>query len=69
MELYKKLELEFQELNQKIQKLKTFLESKEYSNLGDNQQFLLYIQHEAMRTYGSCLVSRMKDIILETKEK
>lgn len=69
MKLYEKLEFEFQELNLKLQKLKKFLESEDYESLGETQQSLLYIQYEAMRTYGSCLVSRMKDIISETKEK
>ena len=63
MKLYLKLEEEFQELQQKIIRLKDFIDSDIYQNLPDESKALLFIQHEAMRTYGSCLVSRMKLIM------
>ena len=66
MELYLKLEDEFQELNQKMIKLKDFIDSNKYLALSDESQSLLFIQYEAMRTYGSCLVSRMKLIMKES---
>lgn len=72
MELYLKLEEEFQELQQKMRRLKTFIDSDKYQTLTDESQSLLFIQYEAMRTYGSCLVSRMNLImgegIYETNE-
>ena len=66
MELYLKLEEEFQELQQKMRRLKTFIDSDKYQTLTDESQSLLFIQYEAMRTYGSCLVSRMKLIMKES---
>ena len=63
MELYLKLEEEFQELQQKMSRLKTFIDSDKYQTLSDESQSLLFIQYESMRTYGSCLVSRMKLIM------
>ena len=66
MELYLKLEEEFQELQQKMHRLKTFIDSDKYQTLTDESQSLLFIQYESMRTYGSCLVSRMKLIMRES---
>lgn len=66
MELYLKLEEEFQELQQKMYGLKTFIDSDNYQTLTDESQSLLFIQYESMRTYGSCLVSRMKLIMRES---
>ena len=66
MELYLKLEEEFQELQQKMYRLKVFIDSDKYQALTDESQSLLFIQYEAMRTYGSCLVSRMKLIMKES---
>lgn len=63
MELYLKLEEEFQELQQKMRRLKAFIDSDKYQTLTDESQSLLFIQYESMRTYGSCLVSRMKLIM------
>jgi hypothetical protein len=65
MEIYLKLEDEFQELQQKMGRLKTFIDSDKYQTLSDESQSLLFIQYESMRTYGSCLVSRMKLIMKE----
>ena len=66
MELYSKLEEEFQELQQKMYRLKIFIGSDKYQTLTDESQSLLFIQYESMRTYGSCLVSRMKLIMRES---
>ena len=66
MELYLKLEEEFQELQQKMYRLKTFIDSDKYQTLTDESQSLLFIQYESMRTYGSCLASRMKLIMRES---
>ena len=65
MKIYLKLEDEFQELNKKMIKLKDFINSNNYIALSDESQSLLFIQYAAMRTYGSCLVSRMKLIMKE----
>ena len=66
MQLYLRLEEEFQELQQKMCRVKTFIDSDKYQTLTDESQSLLFIQYEAMRTYGSCLVSRMKLIMRES---
>ena len=66
MEIYLKLEDEFQKLSQKMIKLKDFIDYNNYVALSDESQSLLFIQYEAMRTYGSCLVSRMKLIMKES---
>lgn len=66
MELYLKLEYEFQELNKKMIRLKYFIDSKKYECLSSSSQSLLFIQYESMRTYGSCLVARMKLIMEES---
>ena len=63
---FEKLELEFQELNSKMIKLKTFIDSDNYQCLDDAEQCMLFTQYEAMRTYGSCLVGRMKYIQYQT---
>lgn len=60
--LYEKLELEFQKLNKKMSKLKAFIDSDDYKCLDDVEQCMLFTQYEAMRTYGSCLINRMKYI-------
>ena len=65
MELYLKLEDEFEELRKKMERLKIFIDSEKYQCLSDESQSLLFIQYEAMRTYGSCLVARMKLIMRE----
>ena len=63
--IYLELEKEFDILNQKTSKLNLFLKTDKFKKLSENSQSLLFIQHEAMRTYGSCLVSRMKLIMEE----
>ena len=63
MEEYLKLEDEFRELSNKMTKLEDFISSYEYETLTDESQSYLFIQKEAMKTYGSCLVARMKYIM------
>ena len=67
--LYEKLELEFQKLNKKMSKLKKFIDSDDYQCLDDVEKCMLFTQYEAMRTYGSCLVNRMKYIQYKTTKK
>lgn len=66
MKEYLKLEDEFQELFENIKKLEEFISSCEYETLLDESQSYLFIQKEAMKTYGSCLVARMKLIMRES---
>ena len=59
MKLYLKLEEEIQELNKKIDKLKTFINSSDFNKIAEESQSLLLIQYDAMKTYRGCLVSRL----------
>lgn len=60
--IYIELEEEFQQLNRKIRNLKLFIDSDKYQTLDEEDQNLLFIQHESMRTYAACLMSRIKKI-------
>ena len=51
MELYLKLEEEFQELQQKMGRLKTFIDSDKYQTLTDESQSLLFIQIFVMSSF------------------
>lgn len=56
----KRLIIEHQELNDKIGKLYDFLQSKSFMNLSEEEQTLLDVQYNAMRTYGFVLAERLK---------
>lgn len=57
---YLELEQEFTEINKKISKLSTLIQSNDYEKLSQESQSFIWIQREAIRTYGACLVARMK---------
>ena len=54
-----RLTTEQEELLSKMVKLEEFIKSNEYETIEENQQILLVIQFNAMRTYNAVLVSRI----------
>ena len=54
-----RLNIEIDELNQKMIKLKEFLTSDKVENIKQVQRDLLKIQLNAMETYLSCLITRV----------
>ena len=61
----KTLKLEYQELMDKTNKLKLFIDSDSFNKLDENEKLLLFAQHGSMSSYASILVSR---IILSTNK-
>lgn len=55
-----RLNVEFKELNEKIEKLNTFLRSDVINTIEENQRHLLSIQLASMETYLQCLDSRLQ---------
>ena len=55
-----RLKVEFNELHDKIKKLKDFINSENINNVEENQRHLLYIQLNSMETYRQCLDSRLQ---------
>ena len=53
---------ELNELNEKIKKLSTFLDSEEIKEINDFQQELLNMQYDAMTDYQACLNARLKNL-------
>ena len=53
---------ELNELNEKIKKLSTFLDSEEIKEIDKLQQELLNMQYDAMVDYQSCLNARLKNL-------
>lgn len=47
------------ELDTKIEKLNSFVDSPNYQGIGSDQQALLSIQLKAMETYSQCLLVRL----------
>lgn len=64
-EFIKRLENEEDELNDKIIKLDSFMNSSGFTNIPYIQQTLLIIQLDAMRTYSSVLNARLDDLVDE----
>lgn len=61
-ELKKSLTEEINDLEIKEKKLATFLNGIESDKINKNQYLLLWIQLSVMRTYKSCLESRMENL-------
>ena len=53
---------ELNELNEKIKKLSTFLDSEEIKEIDELQQELLNMQYDEMVDYQSCLNARLKNL-------
>lgn len=61
MDNYKtRLETEEKELNEKINKLNSFIDSEDFNNIVLKQQALLRMQLTTMNKYSSILKERMK---------
>lgn len=54
-----RLDNEYTELNEKITKLKEFLDGEAVKNIDKDQRTLLTIQLQAMKTYRTCLMIRL----------
>ena len=61
----KRLEDEEDELNDKLIKLDSFMNSSGFTNIPYIQQTLLIIQLDAMRTYLTVLNARLDDLVDE----
>ena len=60
METFKeRLKTEKKELSEKLEKLRTFIESEGFKEIDDVQMTLLNIQLKAMETYSQCLLERI----------
>jgi hypothetical protein len=59
MSYYIKLIEEKKELNEKIDKLKSFIDSDKFTEIDPVQMTLLNIQIKAMYTYSQCLLERI----------
>lgn len=55
-----RLEIEKQELDEKIGKLKSFMESDKFNEVNQLQRSLLQIQAHSMLTYSQILFERIK---------
>lgn len=54
---------EKKDLDEKISKLKSFINGNIFNNINDNQQSLLLIQHQTMITYSLILSKRIDYLI------
>ncbi len=54
-----RLDNEYKELDEKITKLKNFLDGDGVENIDKDQRTLLGIQLQAMKTYRTCLMERI----------
>jgi hypothetical protein len=54
-----RLEIEKAELDEKIHKLESFIESENFSKIDSVQRTLLNVQIQAMRTYSQILLERL----------
>ena len=55
-----RVELELNELEERLNKLKTFVLNKTFSKLSTTQQMLLMSQIDIMTSYANCLHRRLK---------
>lgn len=55
-----RLRVEFVELNNKIEKLESFINSEDINKIDPYQRHLLYVQLQSMKTYLQCLDSRLQ---------
>lgn len=55
-----RVELELKELEERLNKLKTFVLSETFSKLSTTQQMLLMSQIDIMTSYVNCLHRRLK---------
>lgn len=60
MNFLDKLEIEFQELNTKIDNLESFIDSKKFKELNNKNQLLLFKQRNHMNQYKRILKERIE---------
>ncbi len=60
MNFLDKLEIEFQELNTKIDNLESFIDSKKFKELNNKNQLLLFKQRNHMNQYRRILKERIE---------
>jgi len=57
-----RLELETEQLEERLSKLDDFIESEKFKTIDPFQQLMLEIQLTAMVTYYTCLEARLKQL-------
>ena len=68
MEIYKKLEEEYNDLQEKERRLKSFIISDKYLSFRDESKNYLFLQLLAMGMYANCLKARMELITRENSK-
>ena len=68
-EIIKKLELEENDLYNKIKRLMNFMSTLEYEKIDVKQKYLLEVELECMNAYDKCLMTRIKLLIDDMKER
>ena len=68
MEIYKKLEEEYNDLQEKAIRLQLFIRSDKYLSLKDESKNYLFLQLSAMKMYANCLKARMELITRENSK-
>ena len=68
MEIYKRLEEEYNDLQEKARKLQVFIASDKYLYLKDESKNYLFLQLSAMGMYADCLKARMELIAKESSK-
>ena len=68
MEIYRKLEEEYNDLQEKARRLQVFIESDKYLSLKDESKNYLFLQLSAMGMYANCLKARMELIVGENSK-
>lgn len=63
------LECEENDLYNKIKRLIMFMSSLEYEKIDIKQKYLLEVQLECMNAYDKCLMTRIKMLIDDMKER
>ena len=68
MEIYKRLEEEYDVLQEKTRRLQMFIASDKYLSLKDESKNYLFLQLSAMGIYANCLKARMELITRENSK-
>ena len=68
MEIYKKLEEEYNDLKEKTMRLQSFIVSDKYLSLKNDSKDYLFLQLSAMKMYENCLKVRIELIAKESSK-
>ena len=68
MEIYNKLEKEYNDLQEKTMRLQSFIVSDKYLSLKSYSKDYLFLQLSAMKMYENCLKVRMELIARENSK-